>query len=47
MVNANPTTTLSTYTHFVAGMQSMAVSRLNEMFPASLLRDLEGLPEAT
>jgi integrase len=31
--HANPTTTLSTYTHFVPGMQSMAVSRLNEMFP--------------
>ena len=45
--HANPTTTLSTYTHFVPGMQSMAVSRLNEMFPASLVRDLEELPEIT
>ena len=45
--HANPTTTLSTYTHFVPGMQSMAVSRLNEMFPASLVRDLEELPEVT
>ena len=45
--HANPTTTLSTYTHFVPGMQSMAVKRLNEMFPASLVRDLEGLPEVT
>ena len=45
--HTNPTTTLSTYTHFVPGMQSMAVKRLNEMFPASLVRDLEGLPEVT
>jgi integrase len=45
--HANPTTTLSTYTHFVPGMQSMAVSRLNEMFPASLVHDLEELPEVT
>jgi len=45
--HANPTTTLSTYTHFVPGMQSMAVSCLNEMFPASLVRDLEELPEVT
>ena len=45
--HANPTTTLSTYTHFVPGMQSMAVRRLNEMFPASLVRDLEELPEVT
>ncbi len=45
--HANPTTTLSTYTHFVPGMQSMTVKRLNEMFPASLVPDLEGLPEVT
>jgi integrase len=47
LAHANPTTTLSTYTHFVPGMQSMAVKRLNEMFPASLVRDLESLPEVT
>ncbi len=45
--HANPPTTLSTYTHFVPGMQSMTVKRLNEMFPASLMRDLEELPEIT
>jgi integrase len=45
--HASPTTTLSTYTHFVPGLQSMVVSRLNEMFPASLVRDLEELPEVT
>lgn len=45
--HANPTTTLSTYTYFVPGMQSMAVSRLNEMFLASLVRDLEELPQVT
>ena len=45
--HSSPTTTLNTYTHFVPGMQSMAVKRLNEMFPASLVRDLEDLASVT
>jgi integrase len=45
--HSSPVTTLNTYTHFVPGMQSMAVKRLNEMFPASLVRDLEDLPSVT
>ncbi|WP_273843978.1 site-specific integrase [Rubrobacter calidifluminis] len=43
--HASPTTTLNTYTHFVPGMQAMAVKRLNELFPASLVADLEDLPD--
>jgi hypothetical protein len=45
--HANPTITLSTYTHFVPGMQSIAAKRLNEMFLAFLVRDLDGLSEVT